>query len=81
MPDDYGLTCQELVEVVTDYLERTLPSDQVLLFERHLTHCRHCRTYLEQMRQTIRVLGSLPVEAVPDHAMAELRRAFRDWRP
>jgi predicted anti-sigma-YlaC factor YlaD len=56
------LTCQELVELVTEYLERALVLAQQARFEGHLAQCRSCRTYLEQMRQTIRLLALLADE-------------------
>jgi len=82
MPDATGLTCQELVELVTEYLEGTIAPEDRRLFDLHLTHCRHCREYLAQMRRTIATLGGghLPLETIPPHALAELERAFRDWK-
>jgi predicted anti-sigma-YlaC factor YlaD len=74
------LTCQELVELVTDYLEGVLPPGDTARFEAHLVDCEDCTAYLEQMGQTILALGRLPVEAVPPAAMAELLSRFREWR-
>jgi anti-sigma factor RsiW len=74
------LPCQELVELVTDYLEgRLAPLDQ-LRFEAHLAQCRGCRTYLEQMRQTIRALGRLAEESIDTEAKERLLSVFRDWK-
>ena len=73
------MPCQELVELITDYLEGALPYVDRERFEEHLKSCRHCRTYLEQMRQTIRALGRLPEASIPEKAKAELLEAFRDW--
>jgi anti-sigma factor RsiW len=53
------LTCKELVEVVTDYLEGSMPAEQRLLFEEHLAFCDWCQRYLEQLRATIRLTGTL----------------------
>ena len=58
------LPCRELVELVTDYLEDRLSPIDRARFEAHLTECEACRTYLEQFRQTIRVLGRLPEESL-----------------
>jgi anti-sigma factor RsiW len=74
------LSCRELVELVTDYLEGTLPEAERERFEEHLDRCDGCRTYLEQMRQTIAVLGRLPEEAVTPEAERVLLEAFRGWR-
>jgi anti-sigma factor RsiW len=74
------LTCQELVELVTDYLEGALSASERARFERHISGCPHCTTYLEQMRITIRTLGRLPEEMVPPVARDALLSAFRDWK-
>jgi anti-sigma factor RsiW len=59
------LDCQEVVELVTDYLEGTLPPDQTTLFEQHLNFCDGCVWYLEQMRATIATVGRLREEDIP----------------
>ena len=74
------LPCQELVELVTDYLEGRLPEPQRVRFETHLALCSGCRTYLEQMRQTLRALGRLAEESIQPEAKQRLLVAFRDWR-
>jgi predicted anti-sigma-YlaC factor YlaD len=79
-PDAPPLTCKELVELVTDYLEGALPSADRRRFEEHLTTCPYCRIYLDQMRQTIRALGHLPEEAIPPEALEALLARFRGWR-
>ena len=56
------LTCKELVEVVTDYLEGRLSPAEQLRFEEHVAFCSWCATYLQQMRDTIRVNGTLASE-------------------
>ena len=74
------MACNELVELVTEYLEGTLsPADRVR-FEAHLAECRHCVIYLKQMRQTIQVMGRLREDTIPEPAKRELLRAFRDWK-
>jgi anti-sigma factor (TIGR02949 family) len=73
-------TCQEMVELVTDYLEGALSARDRARFERHIAGCPHCTTYLEQMRITIRTLGRLPAESVPPDAREALLGAFRDWK-
>ena len=74
------LACQELVELVTDYLEGTLPAAERARFEEHLEGCSGCRAYLEQMRQTIRVLHRLTEDTLAPEAKEELLRVFRDWK-
>ena len=74
------MPCQELVELVTDYLEdRLSPVDRVR-FEAHIAECEYCATYLEQMRQTIRTLGRISEESLTDDARETLLEAFRSWR-
>jgi anti-sigma factor RsiW len=77
-----GLTvhCQEIVELVTDYLEGALDRAMNAEVEAHLRLCDGCDTYVEQMRATIRALGTVPVETLSETAQAELLRAFRDMR-
>lgn len=74
------LSCQELAELVTDYLEGALPAAERLRFEAHLAICTGCRHYLEQMRQTISLLGQLTEESIPEPAKQELLGAFRNWK-
>ena len=73
------MPCRELVELVTDYLEDRLSPIDRARFEAHLAECEACRTYLEQFRQTIRVLGRLPEESLSPEAREALLTAFRGW--
>jgi predicted anti-sigma-YlaC factor YlaD len=74
------LSCQELVELVTDYLEGALSAVDTARFEDHIGRCGACSIYLEQMRQTIEVLGHLPADALTPEAERDLLEAFRGWR-
>jgi anti-sigma factor RsiW len=74
------LSCQELVELVTEYLEGALPAEERLRFEGHIGRCGGCKIYLEQMRQTISLLGHLPDGALSPDAERDLLEAFRGWR-
>lgn len=74
------LTCQELTELITDYLEGRVSFMDRLRFRLHIGMCRHCRAYLEQMKQTIRTLGMLPVEEIPPDVRDELLARFRQWK-
>ena len=74
------LTCKELVELITDYLEGALSPSDRRRFDEHLTTCPYCRIYLEQMRQTIHTMGHLPEEAIPPAALETLLARFRGWR-
>jgi anti-sigma factor RsiW len=72
------VVCQQWVELVTAYLDSTLPRPVTKAIDRHLAHCRHCREYLKQMRLTIRLTGELRDEDVPDEVIDALEAAFRD---
>ena len=74
------LTCQELVELVTEYLEGGLSSTDRDRFEQHIVLCDGCAVYLEQMRTTISLTGSLTEEAIPAETQASLLALFRDWK-
>jgi anti-sigma factor RsiW len=74
------LSCRELVELVTDYLEGALSEEERVRFEEHIEICGGCTTYLEQIRQTIAVLGRMPEDGLSPEAERELLEAFRGWR-
>jgi len=74
------ITCQEVVEVVTDFLERALPADEAALFEQHLNFCEGCVWYVDQIRKTSSVVGRLREEDVPADVREQLLTAFRDWK-
>jgi anti-sigma factor RsiW len=74
------MTCQELVELVTEYLEGALSEADRRRFEDHLEECPWCVAYLEQMRHVIQTLGRLSEESLSPRARKELLHAFRDWR-
>lgn len=73
------MTCQQLVELVTDYLEGRLGRVDRARFERHIDGCDGCTTYLAQYEQTIRLTGELREEQIDPDARRELLAAFRDW--
>jgi predicted anti-sigma-YlaC factor YlaD len=73
------ITCKELVEVVTDYLEGRMPSERRLLFEEHIAFCSWCQTYLDQMRETIRLTGMLTEDDLSPETRDTLLEAFRNW--
>jgi anti-sigma factor RsiW len=78
-PPPEEMACREVVEVITDYLEGTLPADARDRFEAHLAECPYCITYLEQMRATIEALGELQEESLDDQTRDGLVEAFRGW--
>jgi anti-sigma factor RsiW len=74
------ISCQELVELVTDYLEGALSRGERRRFEQHIAKCPLCTEYLNQMRQVIRTLGVITEESIAPQAREELLAAFRDWK-
>jgi anti-sigma factor RsiW len=78
--DHRDLTCAELVELVTDYLEGALDRHACERFERHLAYCSGCGTYLDQIRATVAAAGQLTEEDLSGEAKAGLLAAFRDWQ-
>jgi anti-sigma factor RsiW len=75
------LTCKELVELVTGYLEGSLRGRRRRRFESHLAACDGCTRYVAQMEATIRLTGALTEAQVTDEQRTVLLGAFRDWRP
>ncbi len=75
-----ALSCRELVELVTEYLEGAMSPEEQARFEAHLALCPGCCTYLDQMRQTIYALGRLTEESILPPAREELLRVFRIWK-
>jgi len=74
------MSCQELVNLVNEYLEGALESDDRARFEAHLAECEGCANYLNQMRATINLVGRLTEESVPAPAIDKLMAAFRNWK-
>jgi predicted anti-sigma-YlaC factor YlaD len=74
------MTCKELVELVTEYLEGALPENVRTRMEQHLAGCNECTNYMEQMRQTIRLTGHLQEENLTPPQRDELLRLFRGWK-
>ena len=74
------LTCQELVELVTDYLEGAMSDAERERFEQHLAICTGCRNYLDQMRRTIDMVGKLTEEDLTPAARDDLLNLFRNWK-
>jgi anti-sigma factor RsiW len=74
------LVCQQVVELVTDYLEGTLSRSQRRRFEAHLAGCEHCTEYLAQMRATIALTGRLRAEDLSSEMREEFSSIYRRWR-
>ena len=74
------ITCQEVVELVTDYFERALPPDEAALFEQHLNFCEGCDWYVDQMRTSVEATGKLEEEELSPEFRDRLMTAFREWK-
>jgi anti-sigma factor RsiW len=75
-----GITCQEFVELATDYLEDALDDETRTRFDDHMAVCPGCETYLEQMKETAVRLGEIPVETISEEMQLRLLSAFRNFR-
>ena len=73
------LSCAQVVELVTDYVEGQLDSADRLRFEEHVAICPPCRGFLSQMRVTRRLVGSVPIEPLAPSLEQALVDAFDDW--
>jgi len=74
------LACQELVELVTAYLDGSLSRRDRRRFRAHIKGCPHCTAYLEQIRGTVEATGRLTEDDLPPDARDELLEAFRGWK-
>ena len=75
-----NLTCQELVELVSDYIEGALPRRDREAFDAHIAGCTNCRTYVEQFRETIALTGTLRETDVSPAAADALLAHFAEWK-
>ena len=75
---DEHISCQEFVELVTEYLDGGLSPDAAALFEQHLNFCDGCEWYLDQLRTTIATVGRIGRQDVPEPMRRRLLAAFRD---
>lgn len=74
------ISCQEVVELVSDYLEQALPSEEAAVFEQHLNFCEGCVHYVDQVRTAVASTSELRAEQLPPEVKDKLLSAFRDWR-
>jgi len=75
-----ALTCRELVELVTEYLEGAPSPEDRARFDQHIAECADCAAHLEQMRRTLNLVGRLTEGSVSSEAREALLGAFREWR-
>lgn len=80
MSEPVSFSCQQIVDLVTEYVDGVLPADERLAFEQHVAICPPCRAYFAQMRKVVRVGGRLREEELPAHVREHVMSAFRDWK-
>jgi anti-sigma factor RsiW len=74
------IVCQEVVEVITDYLEGAMPREARRRLQAHFAGCENCSEYLAQMRATIRLTGRLRTDDLTPQMRSELIAVYRRWR-
>jgi anti-sigma factor RsiW len=74
------MDCNELVELVTAYLDGSLGVEDRARFDLHLLECDGCENYLQQFRRTVATVGKIPIEEFDPTLRSRLVEAFRDWR-
>jgi anti-sigma factor RsiW len=79
MTQSLGLDCNQVVELVTDFVEGALDAPTAQRVRGHLAECPGCDVYVEQIRQTVSSLGRVPVDTLSPQAQAALMDAFRDF--
>jgi anti-sigma factor RsiW len=77
-PADPGLTCRELVELVTAYFDDALSPADHARFD--ISGCDACTEFVAQFRTTSAVLTRLTEDDLDPHVRDEMLRAFRTWR-
>jgi anti-sigma factor RsiW len=77
---EQALTCHEVIELLSNYIDGALSDDDRRRVDEHLALCDGCATYLDQLRESIRLSGMVSEEAVPAPEKTALLDAFRDWR-
>jgi len=78
-PNTNEMSCKELVELVTDYLEGALSPQDNARFESHIAKCDWCKIYIEQIKTTIHAVGKLSKAAVHPPGRDDLLAVFRHW--
>lgn len=73
------MDCNELVELVTAYLDGALDAETRASFDEHLLDCDGCGNYLEQFRVTIATVGTIESGQLDQDYRSRLIDTFRDW--
>ena len=78
--DETEMACKELVVVLSEYLDGSLPPDDRRRLEAHLDECPYCVNYVVQMKETIDAMGGVSIESLAPEKQQEVLEAFRGWR-
>jgi anti-sigma factor RsiW len=73
------MTCAELVELVTAFLDDALDPETEQRFIEHLAGCDGCEVYVEQFRRTIAEVGQVEPESLSDETRDRLLDTFRTF--
>jgi anti-sigma factor RsiW len=73
------MSCEELVELITEYLEGALPETRKEAFEEHIAICPPCRAYLAEIRKTVAAAGTLTEDDIPPSTREAMLDVFRNW--
>lgn len=79
MTTEADVTCREVVELLSDYLDDAIRAPDWARLDAHLAACDGCSAALEQLRETVRVTGTLTEERVAEERLEPVRTAFRAW--
>jgi anti-sigma factor RsiW len=74
------MDCNELVEIVTAYLDGSLDLEDRARFDAHLLECDGCENYLQQFRVTVSTVGKMPLDDLDPEFRSRLLQSFKDWR-
>ena len=75
-----ALDCQDLVELVTAYLEGALSPADRARFEEHIAGCEGCEAYVGQIRATVRLSSRTVQDALEPRMRDELLEVFQTWK-
>jgi hypothetical protein len=75
------LTCRDVSELATDYVEDALTPRQRLAMRVHLFLCRMCRTYLDQLAKTRRLLAGRAMSGPSAELEGQILAALQAHKP
>ena len=76
----HEISCKQLVDLVADYLEESIPDEARVQFEQHLSECGYCTAYVQQLQVTVTLTKKLGEDELDKPAPKELLNIFRKWK-